>query len=457
MDKVTAIISPTGTLDLLSQKEVARLRDVSEQGLHDTLRRCALAVLKAGDESDDVMEVMQRYADFDIQIHQQDRGIRLEVINAPAKAFVDGKMIRGVREHLFAVLRDIVFISSDAQGIRSLKKASVEMADPTDFVFHILRHARLLNHDARSELVVCWGGHSISRNEYVYCKKVGYELGLRQLNIVTGCGAGAMKGPMKGAAVGHLKQRVQKRRYIGITEPGIIASESPNAMVNELVILPDIEKRLEAFVRLSHAIIVFPGGVGTAEEILYLLGILLHPDNQDMPFPLIFTGPASAEAYFEQLDQFIKDTLGSSAQQRYQIIIDDPQQVARVVNEGIQSVYAFRREASDAFYFNWRLQIDEAFQTPFAPTHENMCNLTISRELPAHELASQLRRAFSGLVAGNIKEEGIREVEQHGPYQIQGDAAIMQKLDQLLQSFIEQKRMKLPGKGYKPCYEIVTS
>ena len=44
--------------------------------------------------------------------------------------------------------------------------------------------------------------------------------------------------------------------------------------------MPDIEKRLEAFVRLGHGIVVFPGGVGTAEEILYLLGILLHPDNK---------------------------------------------------------------------------------------------------------------------------------------------------------------------------------
>ena len=36
------------------------------------------------------------------------------------------------------------------------------------------------------------------------------------------------------------------------------------AIVNELVIMPDIEKRLEAFVRLAHAVIVFPGGAGTA-------------------------------------------------------------------------------------------------------------------------------------------------------------------------------------------------
>ncbi len=60
-----------------------------------------------------------------------------------------------------------------------------------------------------------------------------------------------MKGPMKGAAIGHAKQQIVRRRYIGITEPGIIAAEAPNPIVNALVILPDIEKRLEAFVRVG--------------------------------------------------------------------------------------------------------------------------------------------------------------------------------------------------------------
>ena len=103
-----------------------------------------------------------------------------------------------------------------------------------------------------------------------------------------------MKGPMKGATIGHAKQRIAAGRYIGLTEPGIIAAEPPNPIVNNLVILPDIEKRLEAFVRIGHGIVVFPGGAGTAEEILYLLGILLHPDNAEQPFPVVFTGPSGS-------------------------------------------------------------------------------------------------------------------------------------------------------------------
>ena len=200
---------------------------------------------------------------------------------------------------------------------------------------------------------------------------------------------------------------------------------------------------------------VFPGGAGTAEEILYILGILLHPDNSDLPFPLIFTGPRSAAGYFKQIDQFIHDTIGPDAQQRYKIIINDPARVAIEMKKGMKQVCAYREEQGDAFYFNWSLTIDEAFQKPFDPTHENMNNLVLKKNQPAHELAANLRRTFSGVVAGNVKEEGILAIEKHGVFELKGDADIMQPMDALLSAFVEQQRMKLPGTEYKPCYRII--
>ena len=68
---------------------------------------------------------------------------------------------------------------------------------------------------------------------------------------------------MKGATIAHAKAPAPHPLHRD-HRPGIIAAESPNPIVNHLVIMPDIEKRLEAFVRMAHGIIVFPGGVGTA-------------------------------------------------------------------------------------------------------------------------------------------------------------------------------------------------
>lgn len=450
---IDSVISPEGRMEVLSKAEVGKLLDSSHGGLYTVFRNCALAVLNTGSGLDDGKELLERYKNFEVNIIQRERGIKLEVKNAPAKAFVDGVMIKGIQEHLFAVLRDILFIHADITSNPQFDLSDTEGV--TNAVFHILRNANLLQPQVNPNLVVCWGGHSISGEEYDYTKQVGYQLGLRGQDICTGCGPGAMKGPMKGATIGHAKQRVGQGRYIGLTEPGIIAAEAPNPIVNDLVIMPDIEKRLEAFVRIGHAVIVFPGGAGTAEEILYLLGILLHPENQDLPFPLIFTGPASAEAYFRQIDQFIGDTLGAEAQKRYQIIIQDPEQVASAVVDGIRRVREFRKQKGDAYYFNWLLHIDPEFQRPFEPSHENMRDLAIRRNQPVHLLAAQLRRAFSGIVAGNVKAQGIRAIEQHGLFEIRGDADIMERMDTLLASFVAQHRMKLPGKAYQPCYRIV--
>lgn len=444
-------VTPAGALDVLSQLEVSKLTEAGRGGLGDLFRRCALAVLNCGGMMDDARLIFQRFRDFEIEVVQQERGVRLRMRNAPAEAFVDGRLIRGIREHLFAVLRDVVYVNTEL--VRYLDMEAP--AAVSDAVFHILRNADALRPGEDPNLVVCWGGHSISREEYDYSKSVGYEMGLRGLDVCTGCGPGAMKGPMKGAAVGHAKQRNANGRYLGISEPGIIAAEAPNPICNELVVMPDMEKRLEAFLRIGHGVVVFPGGVGTAEELLFLLGVLSHPDNADMPLPVVLTGPAAARNYFGQLDAFIRGSLGERVAGLYEIVLDDPPEVARRVRAGTDTVRRFRRSTGDAYYFNWRLALDPEFQSPFEVTHQSMAALDLRRGLPLHRLAANLRRAFSGIVTGNVKDYGIRAIEAHGPFEIRGDEAVTDPLDGLLRAFVEQGRMRLPGIDYVPCYRVL--
>jgi predicted Rossmann-fold nucleotide-binding protein len=449
---VDARVGPRGALESLSQEEIENLLSSGRGGLYPLFRKCALAVLNCGSDIDNAKEIFDKYRDFEIDIVRHAWGIKLEIRNAPAAAFVDGEMIRGIKELLFATLRDVVYIWNEIEGGRFdlTKPAAI-----TNAVFHILRNARVLDHKQKPNLVVCWGGHSISREEYDYTKKVGYELGLRALDICTGCGPGAMKGPMKGATIGHAKQRIMGGRYIGVTEPGIIAAEPPNPIVSQLVIMPDIEKRLEAFVRFAHGIVIFPGGVGTAEEIFYLLGILLDPANAAQPFPVVLTGPDSSRAYFDQIREFLRGTLGEAAVDRLQYVIGNPADAARLMVNGLDQVHDFRRTKSDSYNFNWLLKVNPQFQQPFEVTHESMRTLRLHRDQPVHELAAILRRAFSGIVTGNVKESGVRAIEQYGPYELAGDPKVMAMLDRLLSAFVAQGRMKLPGSVYKPCYRIV--
>src|SRR6056297_1230839 len=450
----TTRVYPAGSLNILSREEVSRLSDATEE-VGDMLRRCALAVLNSGEAGDDAEALLEQYSDFAIRVNQVNRGIRLELENAPGCAFVDGEIIYGIRELLSAVVRDIVYFHTEIRPNPYFDQESSEGLSNT--VFEILRNGRLLDADKDPSLVICWGGHSIPDFEYDYSKEVGYQLGLRGCNIGTGCGPGAMKGPMKGATIGHAKQRVKDGRYIGLTEPGIIGAEAPNPIVNELVILPDIEKRLEAFLRAGHGVIVFPGGVGTAEEILYLLGILLHPENADLPFPVVFTGQRENAEYFDMIDQFIRNALGDEAASKYEIIIDDPERVAQTMKHGMHEVETFRRAMQDAYYFNWMLKIDPVFQLPFEPNHDNMRALELHRDQPVHLIAANLRKAFSGIVAGNVKEGGLRQVQEKGPFEIAGDPSLIKPLEAMLEQFVAQNRMKLPGSSaYRPSYRIVS-
>ena len=447
-------VGPRGSLELLSQREVDVLTVGAEhQELQLLFRNCALAVLNTGSETDDAAEIFAAYHDFSIEVVKRTRGLQLNIKNGPRSALVEDRMVEGIRQHLFSVLRDVIYIGTEINDTSRYDLSTGE--GTTDAVFQILKHARVMEPGRKPNLVVCWGGHSISREEYDYTKEVGYHLGLRRLDICTGCGPGAMKGPMKGAAIGHAKQRIKGARFVGLSEPGIIAAEPPNPMVNHLVVLPDIEKRLEAFMRLGHGIVVFPGGVGTAEEVLYLMGILLDPANEGLEVPVVFTGPACAAAYFEELDRFLKLLFGDAVEGKYEVIIDDAIAVGRHMSQRIKAVRRNRRKTGDAYYFNWLLDIPRAHQMAFEVTHESVASLKLSRSQSPETLAVAVRRAFSAIVAGNVKANGIAQIAAHGPFALHADEVLGAALNRLLKSYAEQGRMKLHGE-YRPCFEVVT-
>ncbi|MBU3003604.1 nucleotide 5'-monophosphate nucleosidase PpnN [Paraglaciecola arctica] len=445
-------LNPLGSMSQLSQLEVNLLSESKDSDLYRLFRNCCLAVLYSGAEIDNSDDIFAPHQDFEVNLIIRERGVKVELVNPPAHAFVDKVLIKGVHEHIFSVLRDLLHMGAkySAQSLQ----VTPDSAYITHSVFDMLRHAQTIKNTAELNMVVCWGGHSIGTTEYQYTKEVGYQLGLRNLNICTGCGPGAMKGPMKGATIGHAKQRYRHGRYLGLTEPGIIAAEPPNAIVNELVIMPDIEKRLEAFIRLSHGIVVFPGGAGTAEELLYLIGIMLDEQNQQQVLPIVLTGPQESKAYFESIDDFIGKTLGPEAQNLYEIVVGDAEKVAQIIKQNQNLVRDYRRQTGDSYDFNWSLKIASEFQSPFIPSHTNMAELKLNFDQPKTELAAALRQVFSGIVAGNVKSEGVALIKECGPFQLKGDPKLMELMDSLLESFVEQHRMKLPGSKYIPCYQI---
>ena len=139
---IEARVTPRGSMDILSRHEVSLLRNKKNQHLQDLFRRCALAVLNSGSISDDSETLLKEYEDFEIQVVQQPRGIKLDIKHAPENAFVDGYMIQGINNHLFSVVRDIIYTENVLVKSNTLNLKFSEHI--TNFIFHLLRNANLL-------------------------------------------------------------------------------------------------------------------------------------------------------------------------------------------------------------------------------------------------------------------------------------------------------------------------
>ena len=452
------VVWPSGSMALLTQMEANRISLKSQGELYDLYRNCSLAVLNSGNLTDNSKELLDNYQNFEIDVVRNERGLKLELINPPESAIVDGQVIKTLQRHLYAVLRDIVLVQSVKDALSGLGPA-LEGIDHsaliTNSIFQILRTAEAVRADVKPNIAVCWGGHSITKPEYDYAYKVGRALGLRGIDICTGCGPGIMEAPMRGSLEGHaLQNNAACSERFGLTEPSIIAAEPPNPFVSNLVIMPDIEKRLEAFVRFGHVLIVFPGGPGTAEELLYILGIKLCHENRHNPIPLILTGNKDSAPYWEAINDFLVHCFGPEITRHYQIILNDPNEVARQVAEGLKTIYEHRTLIHESYCYNWSLFIPPELQFPFEVNHQNMAGLNLCQGQAPYKLAANLRRAFSGIVAGNVKEYGIQMVAQKGPFKLHGDQAIINFMGKLMTDFIEQGRILLSQREYVPCYEL---
>ena len=54
-----------------------------------------------------------------------------------------------------------------------------------------------------------------------------------------------------------------------------------------------------------------------------------------------------------------------------------------------------------------------------------MRSLELFQDMETHKLAANLRRAFSGIVAGNVKNEAMSLIEEQGLFEIHGDERML--------------------------------
>lgn len=120
---------------------------------------------------------------------------------------------------------------------------------------------------------------------YEDVKLLAARLSAMGCDIVTGGGPGLMQAANEGEKIGDPEDRT---RSIGIRIE-LPFEQGANAFVERLYTHRTFYSRLAQFMRLSHAFVIVPGGIGTTLESLMVWQLLQvrHLHN----VPLIFVGP----------------------------------------------------------------------------------------------------------------------------------------------------------------------
>lgn len=424
----------------LSRKKLSvdRFTDEDAQRIEDRLRtmngqlKDAIAAVLALHRTnlDDVRGLREMFAQMSIHAGQVlDGELTLQLRKVPRNVtFFDQQITRGQEELITEIIRDVVFLPEGAEDPDRRQEVMKEMC----------RRAGIFRPGERVRTFI-WGGHSVPQAEKDFAERVGYWDGLSGNEIITGCGPGIMKTPFDGALIGYQKMRLGFHRpdLIGFTEPGILAFETPNDRINKLVVFPNMEMRMEAFIRASHRGRVHPGGSGTMEEIMTFLGMKLHPDNEGMRYPFDLVERPDGE-YMKMLHRFFRECFGYALDGLLNIRVESAKDYGHYVHETNRGLPTDRLWNSD-------LVMPAEIGQPFEVNFDSIESIDLSLDQEPYHLIKNLRWFFTSMVYLIAKHpEKVEEWGTDRP-KVKGDSRVVQAVDSLIREFNQLNRLRMSG------------
>ncbi len=174
---------------------------------------------------------------------------------------------------------------------------------------------------------VLWGSARCKPEDPFYCTAVETARLLAQagFGIMTGGGPGIMEAANQGA---------QEAGGISIGLPmESLTGEHPNQFQGLSLVFRSFVARKTMFITHAEAMVVFPGGFGTLDELFEIL--VLVQTRKVQPFPIILFG----KSFWSGLLTWIQDTLATTAKTIGPKDLDlfsvseNPQEVVRIVAE----------------------------------------------------------------------------------------------------------------------------
>src|SRR6185503_20189923 len=193
---------------------------------------------------------------------------------------------------------------------------------------------RLLPSHSRWYRVTIFGSSRITRGDALYnsARDLAFQLTKLGCDIVTGGGPGLMEAANEGAQEGDITGKT-KSFGLHIELPW---EYRPNPYIDRLSSHRTFFSRLHHFVRLSHAYIVLPGGIGSSLETYMIWQLLQVGYIKDRPLVLL------GDMWHGLVDWMKKEMLPRS------LIYTEDVEIVRVV-DSIEEAVRIVRESKERF------------------------------------------------------------------------------------------------------------
>jgi uncharacterized protein (TIGR00730 family) len=156
---------------------------------------------------------------------------------------------------------------------------------------------------------------------YKLAYKTAYLLSKKGYSIITGAGPGIMEAANKGA---YDAKGISIGMNILIPE-----QQKPNSYVNYLLEFRYFFVRKVIFTKYSCAFVVFPGGLGTLDELFEALALV--ETNRIDPIPVVLAGSKYWQGMIAWLKELIKEgTLVKNNLKLFKVA-DTPQEVLKAI------------------------------------------------------------------------------------------------------------------------------
>jgi len=179
--------------------------------------------------------------------------------------------------------------------------------------------------------VVIFGSARIKPAEDIYelTYKLAALLGEKGIDVLTGGGPGLMEAANRGVLDGRVKAKSKSKSFGISIELNVF--EPPSEHLDIKHHHKKFSSRLDDFMRLSNAVVVTPGGIGTLLELFFSWQLLQVGHMSDRPIVLL-----KRDFWHGIIEWMEKEQVGrnlvSAGDMRWIHIVDTPQEAMEIIS-----------------------------------------------------------------------------------------------------------------------------